>query len=52
MGIESVMNATGAYNFCKLANNHMHNEQAGHALQATALVNEASLKLSDNSVDW
>lgn len=36
----------------QLAGRYMRNENAGHTLQATALVNEAFLKLVDNSVGW
>ncbi len=36
----------------QLANNYMRGENAGHTLQATALVNEAFLKLVDTSVSW
>ncbi|MDH5446043.1 MAG: sigma-70 family RNA polymerase sigma factor [Gammaproteobacteria bacterium] len=36
----------------QLANNYMRGENAGHTLQATALVNEAFLKLVDASVAW
>jgi len=36
----------------KLAGNYMQSENAGHTLQATALVNEAFLKLIDSEVTW
>jgi RNA polymerase sigma factor (TIGR02999 family) len=39
-------------NLRQLANKYMRNEQAGHTLQATALVNEAFLKLCDSSIGW
>lgn len=39
-------------NLRQLAGKYMRNENAGHTLQATALVNEAFLKLFDNSVTW
>ena len=39
-------------NLRQLANNYMRSERAGHTLQATALINEAFLKLCDSSVSW
>jgi RNA polymerase sigma factor (TIGR02999 family) len=37
----------------RLARRHMHRERPGHTLQATALVNEAWLRLADSKqVDW
>jgi len=36
----------------KLAGKYMQSENAGHTLQATALVNEAFLKLIDSEVTW
>jgi RNA polymerase sigma factor (TIGR02999 family) len=37
----------------RIARRYMHNERAGHTLQATALVNEAYLKLlGSQKVDW
>ncbi len=36
----------------KLAGKYMQSENAGHTLQATALVNEAFLKLVDADVTW
>lgn len=39
-------------NLRQLANKYMRGENAGHTLQATALVNEAFLKLVDASVSW
>ncbi|HEY9052393.1 MAG TPA: sigma-70 family RNA polymerase sigma factor [Gammaproteobacteria bacterium] len=39
-------------NLHQLANKYMRNESPGHTLQATALVNEAFLKLCDNSISW
>lgn len=37
----------------KLAQRHMRSERSGHTLQATALINEAYLKLANQkSVDW
>ena len=39
-------------NLRQLANKYMRSERAGHALQATALINEAFLKLCDSSVSW
>jgi RNA polymerase sigma factor (TIGR02999 family) len=37
----------------RLARRHMHRERPGHTLQATALVNEAYLRLADSKqVDW
>jgi len=36
----------------QLAGGYMRNENAGHTLQATALVNEAFLKLVDSSAGW
>lgn len=36
----------------KMAAGHMRKENAGHTLQATALVNEAFVKLVDASVEW
>ncbi len=36
----------------RLARRSMRSESAGHTLQATALVNEAYLKLVDADVDW
>lgn len=35
-----------------MARNHMRREVAGHTLQATALVNEACLRLMDGGTDW
>ena len=38
---------------CRLARRHMGHERPGHTLQATALVNEAYLKLIDiRKVEW
>lgn len=39
-------------NLHQLAGRYMRNEKVGHTLQATALVNEAFLKLVDNSASW
>ena len=39
-------------NLRQLAGKYMRKERAGHTLQATALVNEAFLKLCDSSVSW
>jgi RNA polymerase sigma factor (TIGR02999 family) len=39
-------------NLRQLANKYMRSERAGHTLQATALVNEAFLKLCDSSISW
>ena len=39
-------------NLRQLANKYMRSERAGHTLQATALINEAFLKLCDSSVSW
>ena len=39
-------------NLHKLANKYMHGENAGHTLQATALVNEAFIKLINADVTW
>jgi RNA polymerase sigma factor (TIGR02999 family) len=37
----------------RLARHYMHNEQAGHLLQTTALVNEAYLRLLDaRAIEW
>jgi len=36
----------------QLARKYMRGENAGHTLQATALVNEAFLKLCDSSISW
>lgn len=36
----------------RMARNHMRREVAGHTLQATALVNEACLRLMDGGTDW
>lgn len=36
----------------KLAGRYMQSENAGHTLQATALVNEAFIKLIDTEVTW
>ena len=36
----------------RLAASKLSNEQAGHTLDATALVHEAWLKLADVSIDW
>ena len=36
----------------RLAGKYMRGERAGHTLQATALVNEAFLKLCDSSISW
>ena len=36
----------------RLARRYMQQENPGHTLQATALVNEAYLKLIDMDVDW
>jgi RNA polymerase sigma factor (TIGR02999 family) len=36
----------------RLARHYMHNERPGHTLQATALVNEAWIKLVDMDVTW
>ncbi|MCH9694902.1 MAG: sigma-70 family RNA polymerase sigma factor [Gammaproteobacteria bacterium] len=36
----------------RLARGYMRSESAGHTLQATALVNEAFLKLSDAEIDY
>ncbi len=35
-----------------LARGYMQGQNAGHTLQATALINEAFLKLCDNSMSW
>jgi len=39
-------------NLRQLANKYMRSEREGHTLQATALVNEAFLKLCDSDVSW
>lgn len=39
-------------NLRQLANKYMRSERAGHTLQATALINEAFLKLCDSSISW
>lgn len=39
-------------NLRQLAGKYMRGENPGHTLQATALVNEAFLKLCDSSVSW
>ena len=39
-------------NLRQLANGYMRKEQAGHTLQATALVNEAFLKLCNSDISW
>jgi len=39
-------------NLRQLANKYMRSERNGHTLQATALINEAFLKLCDSSVSW
>jgi len=39
-------------NLHQLANKYMHGENAGHTLQATALVNEAFIKLVNADVTW
>ena len=36
----------------RLASHYMHNERPGHTLQATALVNEAWIRLVDMDVAW
>lgn len=36
----------------RLAHSHMNRERAGHLLQTTALVNEAYLKIVDQSARW
>jgi RNA polymerase sigma factor (TIGR02999 family) len=36
----------------RIARQHLRRERAGHTLQATALVNEAYLRLVDQSVSW
>ena len=39
-------------NLRQLANKYMRSEREGHTLQATALVNEAFLKLCDSDISW
>ena len=39
-------------NLSQLANKYMRSERVGHTLQATALVNEAFLKLCDSDISW
>ncbi|MCO7223144.1 ECF-type sigma factor [Pleionea sp. CnH1-48] len=36
----------------RLARDYMRRENAGHTLQATALVNEAFLRLAETDIDW
>ncbi|HEX8185855.1 MAG TPA: sigma-70 family RNA polymerase sigma factor [Blastocatellia bacterium] len=36
----------------RIARHHLRGERAGHTLQTTALINEAYLKLVDQSVPW
>lgn len=36
----------------QLAGHYMRGERPGHTLQATALVNEAFIKLCDNNISW
>ena len=36
----------------EMANRHMQKEAMGHTLQATAVVNEAYLRLHDTHIDW
>ena len=36
----------------RIAGNHMRSERSGHTLQATALVNEAFVRMADAEVPW
>src|SRR5436190_19430005 len=36
----------------RIARHHLRDERAGHTLQTSALINEAYLKLVDQSVSW
>src|SRR6478672_12080118 len=36
----------------RIARHHLRGERAGHTLQTSALINEAYLKLVDQSVSW
>lgn len=52
MGAKMSLDATLVGELNRLAREHMRRENSSHTLQATALVNEAFIRLVDVDVDW